>query len=116
MGRPILSRHKRFGYYRPTAFCVANAITDIPVVIVQITCFSLILYFMCALQQEAGKFFILWLATIVNTLCFLQLFRAIGAMMSHFGTASLVSGLLSTVFFVYGGEFRMPMNFAFSFL
>ncbi|KAM0434008.1 hypothetical protein ACHAPT_003952 [Fusarium lateritium] len=46
MGRPILMRHKRFGFYRPTAFCIANAITDIPVVMVQVTCFSLILYFM----------------------------------------------------------------------
>ena len=108
MGRPILSRHKRFGYYRPTAFCVANAITDIPVVIVQITCFSLILYFMCGLQHEAGKFFIFWFACIVNTLCYLQLFRAIGAMLSHFGTASLISGLFSTVFFVYGGTLTAP--------
>jgi hypothetical protein len=32
MGRPILSRQKRFGFYRPTAFAIANAITDVPVV------------------------------------------------------------------------------------
>lgn len=103
MGRPILMRHKRFGFYRPTAFCIANAITDIPIVMLQVTCFSLILYFMSALQLDAGRFFTFWIVVIAETLCFIQLFRAVGAMFNHFGLASYISGLLSTIFFVYGG-------------
>lgn len=103
MGRPILMRHKRFGFYRPTAFCIANAITDIPIVMLQVTCFSLILYFMSALQLDAGKFFTFWIVVNAETLCFIQLFRAVGAMFNHFGLASYISGLLSTIFFVYGG-------------
>ncbi|KAK7415703.1 hypothetical protein QQX98_005738 [Neonectria punicea] len=103
MGRPILLRHKRFGFYRPTAFCIANAITDIPVVMLQVTCFTLIIYFMSGMQTDAGKFFTCWIVVNASTICFCQLFRAVGAMFSHFGTASYVSGLLSTVFFVYGG-------------
>ncbi|KAJ5691769.1 hypothetical protein N7462_001192 [Penicillium macrosclerotiorum] len=103
MGRPILSRQKRFGFYRPTAFCIANAITDIPVVVIQVTCFSLILYFMAALQMNAGRFFTYWIILIAQTLCFIQLFRAVGAVCKSFGNASKISGLLSTVFFVYGG-------------
>jgi ABC-2 type transporter. len=79
MGRPILSRQKRFGFYRPTAFCIANAITDLPVVITQVTCFSLILYFMAGLQMDAGRFFTFWIIVIIQTLCFIQLFRAVGA-------------------------------------
>lgn len=105
MGRPILARHKRFGYYRPTAFCIANAITDIPVVMVQVSCFSLILYFMSALQTDAGKFFTFWVIVNALTLCFVQLFRMVGALCSHFGTASQLSGLLSTIFFIYGGNY-----------
>lgn len=105
MGRPILSRQKRFGFYRPTAFAIANAITDIPVVVFQVTCFSLILYFMAALQMNAGKFFTFWIIVIAQTLCFVQLFRAVGAVCKQFGNASKVSGLLSTVFFVYGGQY-----------
>lgn len=104
MGRPILVRHKRFGFYRPTAFCIANAITDIPIVLLQVTCFSLILYFMSSMQQEAGKFFTFWIVVNVLTLCFAQMFRAVGAIFSNFGTASQLSGLLSTVFFVYSGQ------------
>ena len=105
MGRPILVRHKRFGFYRPTAFCVANAITDIPMVLLQVTCFSLIIYFMSGMQVDAGKFFTFWIIVNVSTLCFVQMFRAVGAIFSHFGTASQLSGLLSTIFFVYGGRF-----------
>lgn len=105
MGRPILSRQKRFAFYRPTAFCIANAITDIPVVFVQVSCFSLILYFMSSLQKDAGKFFTFWIIVCVNTLCSMQLFRAVGALCRKFGNASKISGLLSTVFFVYGGDY-----------
>ncbi|CAI4214022.1 unnamed protein product [Parascedosporium putredinis] len=103
MGRPILVRHKRFGFYRPAAFCIANAITDIPVVMLQVTCFSLIIYFMASLQLDAGRFFTFWIIVNASTLCFVQLFRMVGALFSRFGTASQVSGLLSTVFFVYSG-------------
>ncbi|KAL3484275.1 ABC-2 type transporter-domain-containing protein [Aspergillus germanicus] len=103
MGRPILSRQKRFGFYRPTAFCIANAITDIPITIVQISTFSLILYFMAALQMDAGRFFTFWLIIITSTLCSMQMFRAIGALCKKFGLASQLTGLLSTICFVYGG-------------
>lgn len=102
-GRPILARHKRFGFYRPLAFCIANALTDIPVVILQVSVFSLLLYFMAALQTDAGKFFTFWIIVCANNLAFLQLFRAVGALCKRFGMASQLTGLLSTVFFVYGG-------------
>lgn len=103
MGRPILSRQKRFGFYRPTAFVIANAITDLPMVIVQISCFSLILYFMSGLQMNAARFFTFWIILIAYTLCSMQLFRAVGALCKKFGIASMISGFLSTIFFVYGG-------------
>ncbi|SPO01569.1 probable pleiotropic drug resistance proteins (PDR1-15), ABC superfamily [Cephalotrichum gorgonifer] len=102
-GRPILARHKLFALYRPTAFCIANAITDIPVVLIQATTFSLVLYFMSALQMDAGKFFTFWIIVNLCMLCFGQMFRMVGALFKNFGTASQVSGLLSTVLFVYGG-------------
>ncbi|CAG8947101.1 unnamed protein product [Penicillium salamii] len=103
MGRPILSRQKRFGFYRPTAFVIANAITDLPMVMVQISCFSLILYFMAGLQMDAGRFFTFWIILIAYSLCNMQLFRAVGSLCKKFGIASMISGFLSTIFFVYGG-------------
>ncbi|GIK07657.1 hypothetical protein Aspvir_003323 [Aspergillus viridinutans] len=35
-------------------------------------------------------------------LCFMQMFRAVGALCKRFGNASKITGLLSTIFFVYG--------------
>ncbi|KAF7561005.1 hypothetical protein G7046_g3143 [Stylonectria norvegica] len=102
-GRPILIRHKRFGFYRPTAFCIANAITDIPMVMVQVTCFSLILYFMSAMQTDAGKFFTFWIIVNASSLCFVQLFRATGAVFAHFGTASQIAVLWSAIIIIYAG-------------
>ena len=107
-GRPILSRHKAFGLYRPTAFCVANAITDIPVVLIQVTVFSIIIYFMAALAMDASRFFTFWIVVNASTICFVQMFRMVGALCKNFGTASQISGLLSTVFFVYGGKSFAP--------
>jgi ATP-binding cassette subfamily G (WHITE) protein 2 (SNQ2) len=106
MGRPILARQKRFGFYRPTAFCIASGITDIPIVIAQVTIFSLILYFMSDLQRDAGKFFTFWLIVNVTTLCFVSLFRMIGAACQDFGNASKISGFLSTVYFIYAGKYN----------
>jgi ABC-type multidrug transport system fused ATPase/permease subunit len=65
--------------------------------------FSIILYFMASLQMDAGKFFTFWIIVNANNLAFIQLFRMVGALCRHFGTASQLTGLLSTVFFVYGG-------------
>ncbi|KAH6845782.1 ABC-2 type transporter-domain-containing protein [Chaetomium sp. MPI-CAGE-AT-0009] len=108
-GRPILARQKRFGFYRPVAFCIANALTDIPLVMLQVTIFSLILYFMAALQPHPAKFFTFWAVVNANNLAFLQLFRAVGALCRRFGTASQLTGLLSTVFFVSGG-YLIPLH------
>ncbi|EFX03933.1 ABC multidrug transporter [Grosmannia clavigera kw1407] len=102
-GRPILARHKRFGFYRPTAFCIADALTDIPVVMLQITLFAMIIYFMSGLQMDAGKFFTYWVIVNASTLTFTQLFRMVGALCTNFGTASQLTGVLSTICFVYGG-------------
>lgn len=104
LGRPILSRHKRFGFYRPTAFCIAKVITDIPEVLAQVTCFTLILYWMCSLQADAGKFFTHWIVVAVNFLCYISLFRMIGAGFRRFGDASKISGFLCVVYVIYGGK------------
>jgi hypothetical protein len=59
---------------------------------------------MAALQMDAGRFFTYWIIVIANTLCFMQMFRAVGALCKQFGNASKITGLLSTIFFVYGGK------------
>ncbi|CAI6339603.1 unnamed protein product [Periconia digitata] len=102
-GRPILSRQKRFAFYRPTAYCIALVLVDIPVYMAQVTLFSIVLYFMAHLQYEASKFFTYWIVLNVTVFCFASEFRAIGALFKQFGNASKVSGFIIMIMMVCAG-------------
>ncbi|KAJ5357977.1 hypothetical protein N7541_005135 [Penicillium brevicompactum] len=103
MGRPILGRQKRFAFYRPTAYCIASVFTDIPVVLLQVTVFTIVYYWMCAFQADAGKFFTFWIILNATTLCFLSFYRMIGANCNKFGNASKISGFFTTIMMIYTG-------------
>jgi ATP-binding cassette subfamily G (WHITE) protein 2 (SNQ2) len=105
MGRPILSRHRDFSLYRPTAFVIARMITDVPSVIAQATTFSIVFYFMCGFQTDAGKFFTFWIISIIVALVLIQMYRFIGSAFSKFDNAAKVSGFWTVVLMVYGGYF-----------
>ncbi|RDW64630.1 hypothetical protein BP6252_10281 [Coleophoma cylindrospora] len=105
MGRPILARHRDFSLYRPTAYVVARALTDIPNVLLQVSIFSIIFYFMAGFQVDAGKFFTFWILTTISALCFMQNYRMIGCLFRNFDDASKVSGFWSMVMMVYAGYF-----------
>jgi ABC-type multidrug transport system ATPase subunit len=70
-GRPILVKHKFFGFYHPAAFCIAQITSDIPIILFQITIFSTVLYFLVGFTATAAAFFTYWIilvaATIVRT-------------------------------------------------
>lgn len=59
-GRPVLAKHRAFALYHPAAFCIAQIAADIPVLLFQISHFSLVVYFMVGLRQTAGAFFTYW--------------------------------------------------------
>lgn len=92
MGRPILARHKQFGFYRPTAFTLACVIADIPVVIFNMTLFNIVFYFMVNFKLNAAKWFTNWIILVAVTLCFTSFFRMIGAACKRFGLASQIAG------------------------
>ncbi|CAH0037547.1 unnamed protein product [Clonostachys solani] len=102
-GRPVLLKHKSFAYFHPSAFCIAQFAADIPVVFVQVTTFSLVLYFMVGLKMTAGAFFTYWVILFATTLCITSMFRAIGASFSTFDGASKVSGLIISATIMYTG-------------
>ena len=60
-GRPVLVKHKGFAFFHPAAFCLAQITADIPVLLFQITMFSLVVYFMVGLTMSAGFFFTYWI-------------------------------------------------------
>lgn len=51
-GRSVLSKHKGFSLYRPSALLLAQTIGDMPLYFVMIVMFTLIIYFMTGLRVD----------------------------------------------------------------
>ncbi|RSL66120.1 hypothetical protein CEP54_003898 [Fusarium duplospermum] len=102
-GRPVLLKHKSFAFFHPAAFCIAQITADIPVILFQVSTFSIILYFMVGLTSTAGAFFTFWVILVAITMCMTALFRAVGAGFSTFDGASKVSGFLISATVIYSG-------------
>ncbi|PNP75260.1 hypothetical protein FNYG_11403 [Fusarium nygamai] len=102
-GRPVLLKHKSFAMYHPAAFCIAQIAADIPVILLQVSTFSVVEYFMVGLTATAGHFFTFWILLVSITICITALFRAIGAAFSTFDAASKVSGFLISATIMYSG-------------
>jgi ABC-type multidrug transport system permease subunit/ABC-type multidrug transport system ATPase subunit len=121
VGRPILIKHKSFALYHPAAFCIAQIATDIPSALLQVSTFSLILYFMVGLETSATAFFTFWAILIATTMvsdiyplnlehtnltilkCMTAMFRGIGASFSSFDAAAKAAGLLISGTIMYTG-------------
>lgn len=67
-GRPVLLKHRSFALFHPAAFCLAQIFVDVPVVLFQVSIFSLILYFMVGLTPSAGAFFTFWVIVVATTM------------------------------------------------
>ncbi|KAG5983903.1 hypothetical protein E4U55_006815 [Claviceps digitariae] len=102
-GRPVLLKHKAFAFFHPAAFCLAQIAADIPVILAQVSVFSIILYFMVGLTMDAGIFFIFWVIVLASTFCMTALFRGVGATFRTFDGASKLSGLLIAAVLMYAG-------------
>lgn len=74
-GRPVLVKHKGFAYFHPAAFCIAQITADIPVLLFQISMFSLVVYFMVGLSMSAGGFFTYWVMVFATTMVRTSSFR-----------------------------------------
>jgi ABC-type multidrug transport system permease subunit len=102
-GRPVLAKQKGFALYHPAAFVIAQIITDIPIFLLQVTVFSLILYFLVGLTVSASAFFIFWFILFTTIMTMTGLFRTIGAAFPNFDAASKLSGLAVIGVLLYNG-------------
>ncbi|KAL0260144.1 hypothetical protein SLS55_005890 [Diplodia seriata] len=109
-GRPVLAKHRSFALYHPAAFCIAQIAADIPVLLFQITHFSLVIYFMVGLKATAAAFFTYWVTLFVVTMAMTALFRLIGAAFPTFDAASKVSGFLISALIMYTGYMIIKPN------
>ncbi|KAI9742696.1 MAG: hypothetical protein M1818_003837 [Claussenomyces sp. TS43310] len=102
-GRPVLAKHRSMALYHPAAFCIAQIAADLPVLLFQVSQFSIVLYFMVGLTHNAGTFFTFWIICFATTMAMTALFRAVGAAFSTFDGASKVSGFLIMALVMYTG-------------
>ncbi|KAL2129334.1 hypothetical protein VTI74DRAFT_7926 [Chaetomium olivicolor] len=108
-GRPILVKHKLFCFYHPAAFCIAQITADIPLILLQVSVFGVILYFMVGFTTTASAFFTYWVVLVAMTMCMTSLFRAIGAAFSNFDGAAKLAGLsILSVMMYTGYMIQMP--------
>lgn len=108
-GRPVLIKQsKTFAFFHPAAFCIAQVAADVPVLLFQVSTFTVVLYFMVGLRQTAEAFFTLWVMVVAVTFCMTAMFRAVGAAFRTFDAASKVSGLLITACIMYTGFSSSP--------
>ena len=91
--RPILLKHKSFSFYRPAAYAIAQVVADVPMVLVQVSIFNLVVYFMANLQRTASQFFIALLILFLVTMTMYSFFRAIGAVAGSLDVATRVTGV-----------------------
>ncbi|KAI4093844.1 MAG: hypothetical protein LQ344_002582 [Seirophora lacunosa] len=108
-GRPVLAKHKAFAFFHPAAFCIAQIAADIPVLLFQVSHFSLVLYFMVSLRLSASAFFIYWVTLLATAICMAAVMRAIGAVFSTFDGATKLSGFWFSALITYIGYF-IPKN------
>ncbi|KAL8967502.1 MAG: hypothetical protein Q9183_002892, partial [Haloplaca sp. 2 TL-2023] len=104
-GRPVLAKHKAFAFFHPAAFCIAQIAADLPVLLFQVSQFSLVLYFMVGLKVSASAFFIYWVTLFAVSMCITAVMRAIGAVFSTFDGATKLSGFWFSALIVYTGYF-----------
>lgn len=103
VGRSVLTKHRSLAFHHPAAWCLAQIITDFPIVLVQISLFSLPTYFMVGLSMSAGAFFTFWFILVSVTFCLTAVFRAIGAGFKTFNDASKFSGVAVLTLLLYSG-------------
>ncbi|KAH6988347.1 putative ABC transporter [Ilyonectria destructans] len=102
-GRPILAKHRSFALYSPTAVVFAQIAADIPIMLFQVSHFSIVFYFMVGLKMAAGAFFTYWITSFVTVMSLNAFFRFVGAAFPTFDAATKASGLSLVCFLIYMG-------------
>ncbi|PYH90416.1 ABC transporter [Aspergillus ellipticus CBS 707.79] len=106
--RPIMLKHKSFSFYRPSAYALAQVVVDVPLVLVQVTLFELIVYFMSNLSRTPSQFFINYLFIFLLTMTMYSLFRTIGALSASLDVATRITGVSVQALIVYTGYLIPP--------
>jgi len=103
IGRPIINKHRAYTFHRPSALWIAQICVDLAFSAVQITIFSIMVYFMCGLARDAGAFFIYVLMIISGYLAMTLFFRTVGCLCPDFDVAIRMAAFIITCFVITSG-------------
>lgn len=78
--RPIVEKHARYAFHRPSAEAFSSVIVDLPYKVLNAICFNLILYFMTNLNRAVGPFFYYLLVTFLMVLTMSGIFRSMSVL------------------------------------
>ncbi|GAM42293.1 ABC transporter [Talaromyces pinophilus] len=100
---PVLAKRRKFVLHHPAAWCLAQIITNISIILLQVSVFSVVIYFLVGLRSSAEAFFTFWFIILSATVCLIAFFRAVGAGFKTFDDASKFSGVSVTALLLYIG-------------
>ena len=101
-------KHKSFSFYRPAAFAIAQTVVDMPLILIQVTIFDLVVYFMSGLARTPSQFFISLLFLWILTMSMYSFFRAIGSWSASLDVATRITGVAIQALVVYTGYLIPP--------
>ena len=109
LGRPIIKKQTGYGFYRPAAYQIANALADMPFSASRILIYDIIIYFMTHLHRSPGAFFTFHFINYVAFLTMQGFFRTIGLFFSNYHTAFRVAVFVFPHLVLYAG-YMIPVN------
>ncbi|EGF97712.1 uncharacterized protein MELLADRAFT_84519 [Melampsora larici-populina 98AG31] len=104
-GRPIVQRHRRFGFYSPGALALARTISDLPLIAFKVSLFGSITYFMAGVQADITHFLtyllidhvleliLLSITVYATSLNLSAIFRMFASLSPSFGEAMRYRGI-----------------------
>ena len=97
-------------FYRPSAYAIAQTVVDMPLVLIQVTIFDLVVYFMSNLSRTPSQFFISLLFLWIITMSMYSFFRSLGALCKSLDVATRITGVAIQALIVYTGYLIPPQK------
>lgn len=99
--RLIVSKHKSYSLYHPSAETLATYISSFPFRLIGLTVFFIIIYFMSNMNRQPGKFFLNYLFLALGAETINALFQMITAFTANLAQANALNGLFLLAMSMY---------------
>lgn len=102
-GRDVVSRHRDYAFYRPSAVAIARVVTDFPMLFAQVVPFAIIVYFLTNLDVDVSKFWIYLLFVFTTTFSITTLYRMFASLSPTIDDAVRFAGIALNLLVIFTG-------------